>query len=40
MMEIPKKVLDHLKTDGSSAEEELKNILKLYVQQPESWVEG
>jgi hypothetical protein len=40
MMEIPKRVLDHLKTDGSSAEEELKNILKLYVQQPEYWVEG
>lgn len=40
MMEIPKKLLDNLKTDGSSAEEELKNILKLYVQQPESWVEG
>jgi hypothetical protein len=38
MMEIPKKVLDNLKTDGVTAEEELRNILKLYVQQPQCWV--
>lgn len=40
MMEVPKKVLDHVKTDGLSAREELNNILKLYVQQSECWVES
>jgi hypothetical protein len=39
MMEIPKKLLDTLKTNGASAEEDLKNILKLYIQHPDAWVE-
>ncbi len=38
MMEIPKKVLDNLTTDGATAEEELRSILKLYVQKPEFWI--
>jgi hypothetical protein len=40
MMEIPKRLLDNLKVNGTTSEEELKDILKLYIQQPECWTKN
>jgi hypothetical protein len=39
MMEIPKKLLDDLKNNGETSEEDLKNIIQLYIQHTDSWVE-
>ncbi|HDH34384.1 MAG TPA: hypothetical protein ENG88_02890 [Nitrospirae bacterium] len=37
VMEIPKGLLDDLKNDGSSAEHELTDILKLYIENSDCW---
>lgn len=37
MVEIPKRLLDDLKIDILTSEQELTNILKLYVQSPDCW---
>ncbi|GBE05889.1 MAG TPA: hypothetical protein ENH31_07410 [Nitrospirae bacterium] len=37
VMEIPKGLLDDLKNDGSSAEQELTDILKLYIENSDCW---
>ncbi len=38
VMEIPKVLLDDLKNDGSSAEQELTDILKLYIESSDCWI--
>lgn len=37
MVEIPKRLLDNIKNDSTEAEQELMNILKLYIQNSECW---
>lgn len=39
MLEIPKRLLDDLKTDSSESEQELTNILKLYIKSSDCWTE-
>jgi hypothetical protein len=39
MMEVPKKLLDDLKNNSATSEEDLKNLIQLYIQHPDAWVE-
>ncbi len=38
IVEIPKRLLDNLKSDGSTSEKELTDILKLYMENADCWI--